>query len=356
VAGVARAFGIRACGGCKQRQAWLNKKTPWQRGADVVMVFPAGSDLDWMETRGDLVGQILEDNGKTAYIVQADQRDGSALLDVVKTIRPRLLINRAFFVDQEHIETAARQYPGTRFVTVNHSSYAYTQASDRWVREQAQAIQLAAELPNVFLAHVDERAVLGRLGLKRCIYLPNVVTPPDDQQGPAVDPQQGMVSITGRWHMVKNQLQQMMAVKLAGQRALLVIKGRGDLVQTAADGIGLDYELQAWQNWRDWHQTINSRVAVGMQASFSESFNYVALEHMQQGRPVVGSPAVRYLPDSWQANPDSPADMALILRQHLADYPAASQLAREVAAQVTERNNNTFLEVIDGLLSRKTAF
>ena len=356
VAAFTSRFGIKPCGGCKKRQRWLNSVIPWRERPDVVLFFPRGADPDWMETRGELVGRLLEKNGKTAYLVQPETKDAGALLEVVKTLKPRLLVNRAFFIDQAHIRTVAKQYPGTRFVTVNHSSYAYTQANDRWVREQAHAIKLAAELPNVFLAHVDERAIMGRLGLKRCIYLPNVVTPPDDQQGPAVDPQQGMVSVTGRWHMVKNQLQQLMAVKLAGQRALLVMKGRENLQEMTAAAIGLDFELLPWQSWRSWHQVIHQRVVVGMQASFSESFNYVALEHMQQGRPVVGSPAVRYLPDSWQANPDSPADMALILRRHLADYPGASERARAVAGKVAERNNSTFLEVIDRLLSSKSAF
>jgi hypothetical protein len=357
VAAVASKIGIRSCGGCKKRQSWLNRVTPWRKRADVAIVFHSSVDPGWLETRGDLVGNFLEENGRSAFVVGMNASSEADLREVLKTLRPRLLINRAFFIKQEMIENAAAKFKRTRFLTVNHSSYAYTQDNDGSVREQAAAIELAARRENCFLAHVDERDVLGLMGLRRCLYFPNVVTTPEVEPKPLESLERPLVSICGRWNLVKNQIQQMIAIKLVGDaRALLVMKGRENLQEITAKSIGLEYELQPWQNWREWHRTINERVAVGMQASFSESFNYVALEHLQLGRPVVGSSAVRYLPDSWKADPDSPHDMARVLDNHLANYSERSEQAKAIAEKVKTRNNTAFLETIGRLLDKKAVF
>tara|TARA_B100000809_G_C15131280_1_gene528529 strand:+ start:1057 stop:2244 length:1188 start_codon:yes stop_codon:yes gene_type:complete len=357
VARITSSVGIRKCGGCTRRQGWLNRLTPWTKRADVVLLFPAKSDPDWLETRGELVGQLLEKNGHTAFIATMQTRRLDELQEIIDTLNPRIIVNRAFFVNQDIIGQAARKNRGTRFVTVNHSSYAYTHASDNWIRQQAASIELAHELPNVFCAHVDERNIHGQLGLRRCIYFPNVVTQPEATARPLAQMDRPLVTIAGRLHLVKNQLQQMMAVRMVRDaRALLVMKADDELPRLAADSIGLDYDLVPWLRWRAWHELLAERVAVGMQASFSESFNYVALEHMQLGRPVVGSTAIRYLPAEWQADADSPAAMAAVLRSHLDNWAERSEQAIDIAGQVMKRNNAAFLDTVAQLLKRKHGF
>ena len=265
---------------------------------------------------------------------------------MLRLTNARILVNRAFLVEADVIEQLADEFVDTTFVSVNHSSHAYTQATSSWVHQQSRTIQLAQDHDNVIFGHVDERDIFTRLGLRRCIWFPNVVTIPDNDAH-AVDLGDPLVSLAGRWHIVKNQLQQMMAMRLAGVRALVVLKNNKRDAESFARSIGLDVEFQSWADWPGWNRLIHERIAVGMQASFSESFNYIALEHLIQGRPVVGSSAVRYLPLAWQADPDSAEDIARVLKMHLGNYNEHSQEAKEIAERVARTNNNAVLETLE---------
>jgi hypothetical protein len=336
--------------------AWADQSCPaglWPavERADVLMVFPEGSDPAWLETRGQHVVDYLSENGKTAA-VECIARTPEALAAAVRLREPRVVINRAFFFSAEIIEAVAPGFPDCQFVNVNHSSHAYTQSEAQWVRQQAEAIRLAAELDNVWYGHVDERDVFDKLGLTRCLWFPNVVTIPTIESRPP-NLSNPLCSLAGRWHLIKNQTQQMIAMALADVRALLVIKTQSELAEIFARSVGLRYEVMPWGSWKEWNKAISGRVAVGMQASFSESFNYVALEHLIAGRPVVGSSAVRYLPDAWKADADDPEDIARVIRLVLDNYKEASEQAREVAEVVTARQNSAVLEQLDRITREK---
>ena len=134
---------------------------------------------------------------------------------------------------------------------------------------------------------------------------------------------------------------------------MMVVKNNEREAQSFAESIGLEKEFHGWTNWSEWNRLISERIAVGLQASFSECFNYIALEHLIQGRPVVGSSAVRYLPASWKADPDSPDDIARVLRMHLDNYEEHSQEATEVAERVKQTNNQAILETLERIHKRR---
>jgi len=359
--------------------AWADQECPigrWEENprflpdwdgqpVDLVMIFPKSSNTLWVETRGIHVADFLRANGIRAVVAlvkSSSPRKGwnyaSILRDeiakVIRLTRPGILINRAFLVDVGVVEQLAGDFPETTFVSVNHSSHAYTQSNEAWMSQQAGTIQLAQDQENVIFGHVDERDIFTRLGLQRCLWFPNVVTIPESSPV-EVDLDAPLVSLVGRWHIVKNQLQQLMAMKLAGVRGLMIVKDkRGrQSAQSFAESIGLEVEFPPWGSWSDWNRLIGERIAVGLQASFSESFNYIALEHLIQGRPVVGSSAVRYLPASWKADPDSPDDIARVLRMHLDNYEEHSQEAREVADRVKRTNNQAILETLERIHKRR---
>ena len=90
-------------------------------------------------------------------------------------------------------------------------------------------------------------------------------------------------------------------------------------------------------------------VDVGLQCSFSESFNYVAIEHLAAGVPVVGSSATRYLPKEWQADPERPEEIADKLESIL-NSEIQPSMCREIAERVAAENNMLFHRTIEGLL------
>jgi len=319
---------------------------------DVVLVFPSGMSELWLETRGRQVVDLLNDNGIPAAMALVQETSVQQVAKVLELSRARVLINRAFIVDWQVIDELADRYRGTKFVSVNHSSHAYTQASDGWIRQQSETIRLAQERDNVLFGHVDERGIFSELGLANCLWFPNVVTE-SSSEPQEINVEDPLVSLTGRWQLIKNQLQQLMAIKLAGMRALVVMKNKERVASLFADSINLDHQVHRWGTWTEWNELISGRVAIGAQASFSESFNYVALEHMLQGRPVLGSSAIRYLPARWQADPDDVSDMARVLREIQADYRDNSLEARAIAEEVKKSNNEAALEVISGLIMRR---
>ena len=346
--------------------AWADQECPigrWEENprflpdwdgqpVDLVMIFPKGTRAAWIETRGGHVVDFLRENGLRAVVALVGNKTRDEIAKVIRLTRPGILINRAFLVDVGVVEQLAGDFPETTFVSVNHSSHAYTQTTKNWIRQQNRTIQLAQDQENVIFGHVDERDIFARLGLQRCLWFPNVVTIPEASPG-EVDLDDPLVSLVGRWHIVKNQLQQMMSIKLAGVRGMMVVKNNEREAQSFAESIGLEMEFHGWTNWSEWNRLISERIAVGLQASFSESFNYIALEHLIQGRPVVGSSAVRYLPASWKADPDSPDDIARVLRMHLDNYEEHSQEATEVAERVKQTNNQAILETLERIHKRR---
>jgi len=332
--------------------AWADQACPaglWpaREAADVLIVFPKGTDQSWLETRGGHVVEYLAENG-TPAVVECIEETAEALAGVIRVRRPKVVINRAFFFAATVIEQVAMEFSEVQFLNVNHSSYAYTQTNARWMKEQAESIRLAGQLDNCWFGHVDERDIFGKLGLPRCLWFPNVVTlPPLAANAQPANLSDPVCSLAGRWHMVKNQTQQLLGMALADVRALVVSKKETGIIEQFANSIGLRVEIIPWGSWEKWNKVIARRVAIGMQASFSESFNYVALEHLMAGRPVVGSSAIRYLPQAWQADADSPEDIARVIRWILDNYIQASQQARDVAEVVTARQNAAVLEQLD---------
>jgi len=53
---------------------------------------------------------------------------------------------------------------------------------------------------------------------------------------------------------------------------------------------------------------------IGMQVSFTESFNIVAADFVANNIPLVGSPEIKFIPKGMQADPNSTEDMVKALR------------------------------------------
>jgi hypothetical protein len=73
----------------------------------------------------------------------------------------------------------------------------------------------------------------------------------------------------------------------------------------------LEYDAVPWMETEQWLWFLRDEVSIVLQPSMSDSFNYVGTDALSVGRPVVGSRAIRYLPNAWQVDdPNDPADLA----------------------------------------------
>jgi glycosyltransferase involved in cell wall biosynthesis len=72
---------------------------------------------------------------------------------------------------------------------------------------------------------------------------------------------------------------------------------------------GFDLVKHRWMPWSDFTKLVRTMDLL-FQPSFTESFNIVTADGVSVGVPSVVSSAVRWVPEDWKANPDSPSDLA----------------------------------------------
>ena len=121
----------------------------------------------------------------------------------------------------------------------------------------------------------------------------------------------------------KNVLNSLLAVAQLGDRAQLHVNGASKPGGYVAwlERLGIGYVEHGWMDDATYGEVVRG-LDVALQASFAESFNYVAAEHLLCGVPVVGSPMVpviAMLPARLRRaltvdNPDDPLAIAARIR------------------------------------------
>lgn len=72
-----------------------------------------------------------------------------------------------------------------------------------------------------------------------------------------------------------------------------------------------------WLSHADFMEVIKEQIDIGMQVSFTETYNIVAADHVNAGVPVVASPEVPFINDIYSANPTCIQNM--VDKLHLAN-------------------------------------
>jgi glycosyltransferase involved in cell wall biosynthesis len=316
--------------------------------ADVLIMLGGMSANAFVETRGIGPVEVLESAGITAACAMVKHAD--TLTELISDLRPRVVVNRAMVFRAEEIRTLSAMFPGVRFLTVNHSSQSDLIRTKGWITQQSEHVKLAGERRNCWFGVVDERNHISRVtGVDRCVWVPNCVRTPDPYPlMPISRPPRVSLSCVGR--VLKNVPNQIIALGLAAQtcplQAVLMMDQASDELAGLASLAGLNYEIAPWLPWSEFMDYVRDEIDVGVQCSFTESFNFIALEHMLHGKPVVGSPAIRYLPPGCRPNPDDPEAIANTLLRVLDNYETYSEQAKTIADNLAEANNRQFVDVI----------
>lgn len=323
------------------------KKTHLRRAHVLQFVHEFRSNWDLAEP--------VADAGYTYEYAETNRFEANQFDRTIQIVRPLVVLNRAFAVPCEQVRHLADKYKTVQFVTVNHSSQSHLCYAPTWLGSQNAFLRLVQEMPNCWLASPDERNIIRRLlDIDRCIYLPNTValpTHPGDTKTPVVF----RLLMAGRRDMIKNFPNQIVAAAIASKAIPLelhiCVRGESKDLLDMARLAGVHAELVKWSD-RSSHEERLSSYHIGLQSSFSESFNYVAIELMARGVPVVGSPAIRYLPQHWQANPDDPMEIADTIVKLAKDWENERLLARRVAEDVAETNAIAFKMQLTEILER----
>ena len=85
----------------------------------------------------------------------------------------------------------------------------------------------------------------------------------------------------------------------------------GAIRQMAQDVPNFEVVLDGWCGWPEFRKTV-ADMDLLIHPSYTESFNMVSADGISQGIPVVGSPAIAWLPKHWKADSDDAVEIAQV--------------------------------------------
>lgn len=332
------------------RTKYLGRSCTYCRVRNRVTVLHVSRE-NWRHRTTRFVQVLREQRIPSTFATAANQQELAA---AVQRHQPAVVFVHAFQIPVADVAAVAARSPA-KFVIVCHSSQNHLPTNERYAINQAEALQAAAELPNVYYASPERTHRLPDLGWPRVIEFPNPFPVAEIQIGssPPIDPPTLLVA--GRVDMIKALPATILAAGLVtqqrpGTQTIVLCRHRNDTqrqqLQALATAARITPEWREWLPWPEFRDLLRYRVSVVLQPSVSESFNYIALEAASQSRPTVGADTIRYLPCAWRADPNDPATIARRAIEILADYTESSQRATRLAYSVASRQNREFISLV----------
>jgi hypothetical protein len=256
-------------------------------------------------------------------------KDNNDIDKLVHDYRPTHVFIEAFWVVPEKFEVLARLHPNVKWIVRVHSEtpfFALEGMSMEWALRYL-------DYPNVYLApnayriFEDLKTVLKQKYdwetiREKLMYLPNYYPPVmTGSYEPGVK-RHIDIGCFGSVRPLKNQLvQAIAAMKFADMHGLKmhfhinsnrvemngspVLRNLRCLFEAAERHKLVEH---AWMPHHEFKDLI-SRMEIGMQVSFTETFNIVTADFVTQGVPVVASKEVFWLPEHVQADPTNSDDI-----------------------------------------------
>jgi hypothetical protein len=259
----------------------------------------------------------------------------------VEATNCRLLVIHTALADAAAIASLTAFRPELRVCLVFHGSQASMSTNQRWVAAQKQALELSCENSHVWFATPEPTAPFTALGYERFAVWPNTIPAPVSTVPRTLhDPP--VLLLAGRDDVIKAKATNVLAAGLVNkQRPVnlsLVVAGNVQPLMDMAATASIATTSVPYRDVPEFRQFLSNDTDVLMSATLTDACQYTALDALLQGRPVVGSPALRYLPNDWQADPNDPAAIARAVLGILADYETASRIALQLATDISQRH------------------
>lgn len=283
------------------------------------------------------VNDMLVKNGYDAKLVQVVDNNG--IDKEVHSFRPDIVIIEAFWVVPEKFDVLTKLHPKVKWVIRAHSEIpflAHEGSSLGWINEYVQRKNVYVSF-NSLQTHFDFVSYLKTIKAHlahKLIYLPNYYPVTDKvtdaewfwDNGETID-----VGCFGAIRPMKNTLiQAFAAVKFADQRGLKCrfhvnagrVEQKGDNVlrnlRSFFDGLKGKHELveHGWLEREEFLKLV-SKMHIGLQVSFSETFNIVSADFVSQDTPIVTSAEIDWMPRFFTANPTDVDSIVRAMRRTL---------------------------------------
>jgi len=264
-----------------------------------------------------MIVDMLQKNGHPAAIEEAV--DQNCVHRFVLQYKPNVVVIEALWVTPTKFAELQKLSPSVKWVVRVNSEVPFLAAegnSINWIYQYlAQGIVVAFNSSSA-LADFQVFSTLRGTQVGTLAWLPNYY-PPQKVQPPAGHTTHVQVGCFGAVRQMKNQLLQAFAAVKYGQlkKRPVSFHMNQTKVEPGSEGIipavkdlmnltGNELILNPWLGYKEFIQLVQ-KMDIGLQASFSESFNQVAADFVSVGVPCVGSHAVRWLPAISQVDPGS---------------------------------------------------
>lgn len=315
----------------------------------------------------NFMNDMLNEQGFVSEIVHV--ADNNCIDREVARFKPNVVIIEAFWVVPEKFEVLAKLHPNVKWVIRNHSKTAFL-ANEGIAYDWAMRY---STMPNVYLSSNskmanDEMTSLFKVkngltqeqAVARCPYLPNYYPMEFDSRlhdQRHKDPTIINISCFGAIRPLKNHMTQAVAAirfadaigktlrfHINGNR----VEGNGNNVLKNLRSMfsHLEHELVEHQ-WMPHDQFIKivAKMDIAMQASYTETYNIVAADHVSQGVPVVSTTEIEWNDPDFYCDPNSSDDMvrALAKVMHAQIHGISAQLLRNTIHRVDQYNEHSIL-------------
>jgi hypothetical protein len=278
-----------------------------------------------------LVQEMLRDElGYETWIAQA--RDNNEIDHFVTKYRPDICVIEAYWVTPEKFPVLIRHHPNVLWVVRNHSSMPFL-ALEGVVLDWSLRYM---NHPNIILACNDRRTDLEFRRLiafykgwdkkkidSRCVLLSNFYPPLLHRQHRRCWRKRGIIDVScfGAIRPLKNQLIQAVAAIEFAERAevYLVFHVNGTRIEQGADPVlrnlralfKLTRHKLIEHPWMRYDQFVKlaGQMDLGLQVSFTETFNISAADLVTRGVPVVVSPEISWVDRRYHAHPTDSSDI-----------------------------------------------
>jgi hypothetical protein len=317
------------------------QRTHFATPAEVLSVISAGDD-QWTDYRGKRLGEWLGFRGIShgwCYNAEASWLVREATERGVK-----IILSEAQVIPPSVMATLAEKLPEVILVTLLHGAPAWCASSSP--QTTYDAIRQARDLPNVYLGVVSRASAMAWLQRTKVVSLPNPIEIPTGltrSSVPALPAGELVVSLIARPSPVKNWGGMLAGLALLANRRKVraIVAGRENTPNHLAhleylQDLGVEATTIPFGDWAQTLRAVAEETHVGLACGYSDSLNLVAAEHCLMGIPVVGSPALDWLPTSWRVSPQDPqaiADLAETLAMSKEAGIRACRIARAKAQE-----------------------
>lgn len=261
-----------------------------------------------------MVVSMLVYNGVKAVVEEAI--DNNCIDRLVTKHRPKFVIIEALWVVPEKFTILRKLHPTVKWIIRLHSEIPFISnegISMEWIRAYA------TQFPNIIIAANSPRMQQDLINILHTpvVCLPNYYATEHKYAKIKSLNDTVHVSCFGAIRPLKNQLIQAVAAIHYATTHNLSLNFHINSSRVEGKGIPILKNIRAlfnkypghtlvehpWLNPNEFKQLIRSTIDVGMQVSFTESYNIVTADHIDCGVPVIVSPEIKFVCIPYQANP-----------------------------------------------------